>query len=220
MGGYVRSYWLLTNCSRQAYVEFTSQQAATATKHKIDAFGSGQQYVKKHIVTYSNPNVNPFRTLPKDAPLRAAKEGQGSRPQTTNFNNDRGNQNGNFAGNFRGRTPGYNARGAMNNNNNMIGNNFNRNFSNPVMSNMGGNFNSPMGGFPNNPMGGQFGGFNNRGGMMGMRGGANMRGGRGGMPNGMMGGMPMGGMPMGGMPGGMGGMPMNMGQMGGGMPGK
>jgi hypothetical protein len=69
-----------------------------------------------------------------------------------------------------------------------------------------------MGGFPGNPMGGNFGGFNNRGGMMGgIRGGPGMRG-RGGMNN-MMGGMPMGGMPMGGMAGGMGGMPMNMSQM-------
>jgi hypothetical protein len=96
-------------------------------------------------------------------------------------------------------------------NNNM--NNFNRNNSfNPGMGNMGGGFNAPMGGFPGNPMGGNFGGFNNRGGMMGgMRGGPGMRG-RGGMNN-MMGGMPMGGMPMGGMAGGMGGMPMNMSQM-------
>ncbi|KAK2629699.1 hypothetical protein QTJ16_000519 [Diplocarpon rosae] len=201
----------------QAYVEFTSQQAATAAKHKIDAFGEGQQYVKKHTVTYSNPNVNPFRTLPKDAPARAGKDGPNNRASSGNYNNDRGNnQNGNFGGNFRGRTPGYNARGGMNNNMN----NFNRNFSGQGMNgSMGGGFNSPMGGFPNNPMnGGQFGGFN-RGGMMGgMRGGPNMRGGRGGMNNTMMGGMPMGGMPMGGMPGGM-GMPMNMGQMGGVMPG-
>jgi hypothetical protein len=208
---------LIPMFNRQAYVEFTSQQAATAAKHKIDAFGAGQQYVKKHTVTYSNPNVNPFRTLPKDAPLRAGKDGQSNRAPSGSYNNDRGNQNGNFGGNFRGRTPGYNTRGGMNNN--MNGNNFNRNFSNPGMGNMGGGFNSPMGGFPNNPMGGQFGGFNNRGGMMGgMRGGPNMRGGRGGMGNGMMGAMPMGGMPMGGMAGGMGGMPMNMGQMGG-MPG-
>lgn len=66
--------------------------------------------------------------------------------------------------------------------------------------------------------------------------GPGMRGGRGGMNNMMMGGMPMGGMPvrallnlsgsavltcnhqMGNMPGVM-GMPMNMGQMGGGMQG-
>lgn len=205
---------------RQAYVEFTSQQAATAAKHKIDAFGAGQQYVKKHTVTYSNPNVNPFRTLPKDAPMRAGKDGPANRAPSGNYNNDRGNSNGNFGGNFRGngRTPGYNARGGMNNNMN----NFNRNFSGPAMNNMGGGFNASMGGFAGNSMGGQFGGgFNNRGGMMGgMRGGpGGMRGGRGGMNNNMMGGMPMGGMPMGGMPA-MGGMPMNMGQMGGAMPGR
>ncbi|KAL3420206.1 RRM domain-containing protein [Phlyctema vagabunda] len=203
----------------QAYVEFTSQQAATAAKHKIDAFGDGQQYVKKHTVTYSNPNVNPFRTLPKDAPMRAGKEGQNNRSTSGTYNNDRGNQNGsntNFGGNFRGRTPGYNAsRGNMNNGN------FNRNFSNSGMGNMAGGFQAPMNTFQGNPMTHQFGGFN-RGGMMGgMRGGpGGMRGGRGGMGNGMNNMMPMGGMPMGGMAGGMGGMgPMNMGQMGGGMPG-
>lgn len=204
------------NWDRQAYLEFSSQQAATAAKHKIDEFGAGQQYAKKHTVTYSNPNVNPFRTLPKDAPLRNPKDGQAARAPSGNYSNDNNNSRGNFGGNFRGRGAGFTPRGGMNNN--MGNNNFNRNFSSPGMNNMaGGNFNSQMGGF-NNQMGGQFGGFNNRGGMMGnMRGGNNMRGGRGGM-NGMMGGMPMGGMPMGGMPGGMGGMPMNMGQMGG-MPG-
>jgi len=176
--------------NRQAYVEFTSQQAATATKHKIDAFGEGQQYVKKHSVTYSNPNTNPFRTLPKDAPARAGKEGQNNRTSSNNYN-DRGNQGSNFGGGFRGRTPGYNSnRGGMSNNN-MNGANYNRNFSGPAMNNMGGGFNSPMGGFPQNPMGGQFGGGFNRGGIMGggMRGGPNMRGGRGGMGNGMMGGV-------------------------------
>lgn len=203
----------------QAYVEFSSQQAATAAKHKIDAFGAGQQYVKKHVVTYSNPNINPFRTLPKDAPARAGKEQTDRGGSRGGYSNDRGNHNGNFGGNFRGRG-NYTSRGAMNNNMNNNMNNFNRNFSGPAMGNMNGGFNPSMGGFGGNGMGGQFGGgFNNRGGMMGnMRGGPGMRG-RGGMNNGMMGGMPMGGMPMGGMPGGMGGMPMNMGQMGGGMPG-
>lgn len=169
-------------------------------------------------MTYSNPNINPFRTLPKDTPARAGKDGPSNRGGLA-MNSERGGQNTGFGGNFRGRTPGYNARGGMNNNNNNMNNfNNNRNFSGPAMGNMGGGFNPAMGGFPNNSMGGQFGGgFNRGGGMMGgMRG--NMRGGRGGMGNGMMGGMPMGGMPMGGMPG-MGGMPMNMGQMGGGMQG-
>jgi hypothetical protein len=178
--------------------------------------------VKKHTVTYSNPNVNPFRTLPKDAPMRAGKDGQNNRSASGGYNNDRGNQNGpngNFGGNFRGRTPGYNA--SRGNINNMNGGGFNRNFSGPPMGNMGGGFQSPMGGFQGNPMAGQFGGFN-RGGMMGgMRGSSGgMRGGRGGMGNNMMAGMPMGGMPMGGMAGGLGGMgPMNMGQMGGAMQG-
>ena len=168
-------------------------------------------------MAYSNPNINPFRTLPKDAPARAGKDSQNTRGGTS-MNSDRGGQNGGFGGNFRGRTVGYNTRGGMNNNNNNNNNmnnfNNNRNFSGPPMGNMGGGFNQGMGGFPNNAMGGQFGGgFNRGGGMMGgMRG--NMRGGRGGMGNGMMGGMPMGGMPMTAMPG-MGGMPMNMGQMGG-----
>lgn len=202
----------------QAYVEFTSQQAATAAKHKIDAFGEGHQYVKKQTAVYSNPNNNLFRTLPKDAPMRGGKDNQGNRAPAGGYGNDRGNSNGNFGGNFRGRTPGYNSRGGMNN---MNSNNFNRNFSGPTMNSMGGGFNPSMGSFQGNLMGNQFGGFNNRSGIMGgMRGGPNgMRGGRGSMGNGMMGGMPMGGMPMGGMPGGMGGMPMNMGQIGGGMPG-
>jgi len=204
---------------RQAYVEFTSQQAATAAKHKLDEFGQGQQYVKKHVVTYSNPNINPFRTLPKDAPPRTGKDGPNNRAPSNNYNSDRGNHNSNFRGNFQGRTPGYNAnRGGIHNNMNNNNFNQNRNFSGPAMGNMGGGFNSPMGGgFPGNPMGGGFGGGFNRGGMMNNMRGGGMRGGRGGMGNGMMGGMPMGGMPMGGMP--MGGMPMNMGPMAGSMPG-
>ncbi|KFZ20741.1 hypothetical protein V502_03020 [Pseudogymnoascus sp. VKM F-4520 (FW-2644)] len=203
----------------QAYVEFSSQQAATAAKHKIDAFGEGQQYIKKHIVTYSNPNVNLFKTLPKDAPMRAGKDGPTNRPVAGNYN-DRTQQSAgnNYGGNFRGRG-GYN-RGNMNNN---MGGGFNRNFQNPGMGGMGGNFQAPMGGFNAGSMGGgQFSGGFNRGGMMNnMRGGPGvMRGGRGGMNGGMMGGMPMGGMQMGGMPGAMPGMggPMNMG-MGAGMPG-
>lgn len=197
----------------QAYVEFTSQQAATAAKHKIDAFGEGQQYAKKQTVTYSNPNVNPFRTLPKDAPMRAGKDGHGqaNRTPSGSYSNDRGNSNGNSYGGFRGRGAGFNNqnRGGAGGMNNMNGQNFQRNFSGPGM---GGGFNAGMGGFGGNA-GGQFGGFNRGGGgfMGGMRG--NMRGGRGGMNPMMGGGMPM--MPMGGMPGGMGGMPMNMGQMGG-----
>ncbi|KAI9740117.1 MAG: hypothetical protein M1818_004868 [Claussenomyces sp. TS43310] len=207
----------------QAYVEFTSQQAATAAKHKIDAFGEGQQYVKKHTVTYSNPQVNPFRTLPKDAPMRAGKDGPNNRSGSGYIDRNSGGNNFNNSS-FRGRTPGYNAnRGNMNN----MGGGFNRNFSSPAMGNRGG-FQSPMGGFQGNAMSGSFGGFN-PGMINGMRGGnGTMRGGRGGMGNGMgngmnngMMGMPMGGMPMAGM-GGMAGMsgPIGMGNMGGGMPAK
>lgn len=165
-------------------------------------------------MTYSNPNINPFKTLPKDAPMRAGKDGPTNRP-TGGF--DRSQQAGGNYGNFRGRTPGYNPnRGNMN-----VGGGFNRNFAGQGMGGMGGGFQAPMGGFAGG-MGGQFGGGFNRGGMMNnMRGGPGiMRGGRGGMNTGMMGGMPMGAMPMGGMPGAMPGMggPMNMG-MGAGMPG-
>lgn len=204
----------------QAYVEFSSQQAATAAKHKIDAFGEGQQYVKRHTVTYSNPNINPFKTLPKDAPARA-----GTGPVSRGGFHGQQSTGNSYNNNFRGGRggAGYNAnRGNMNNN---MGAGFNRNFAgNQNMGGMGGGFQA-MGGF-NGGMGGQFGGGFNRGGMMNnMRGGpGNMRGGRGGMNGGMnnnmMAGMGMGAMQMGGMPGvmqGMGG-PMNM-AMGAGMPG-
>lgn len=173
-------------------------------------------------MTYSNPNVNPFKTLPKDAPARSGKDGQSNRTTPGGYNNSggQGGQN-NFGGNgsYRGRTPGYNAsRGNM-----AMGGNFNRNFSGPPIGGMNGNFQAPMGGIQGG-MGGNFGGFNRGGMMANMRGGGSMRGGRGGMNNGMMGGMPMGGMGgIGGM-GGMGGMngmggPMSMGNMAGGMQG-
>lgn len=173
--------------------------------------------MKKHTVTYSNPNVNPFKTLPKDAPMRDNKGGQHNQSNTGGYNNRTGQNN-----NFRGRGTGYTSnRGNMNN---LGGGNggFNRNFSGPSMGGMTGGYQPAMGGFQPGQMGNQFGGFNRGGMMSGMRGGpSSMRGGRGGMGNGMMGGMPMGGMPMGGMAGAMGGMatPMGMGQMGGGMPG-
>lgn len=195
----------------QAYVEFTTQQAATAAKHKIESFGEGQQYVKKHVVTYSNPNNNPFKTLPKDVPARADKSGPGNRSSGPYNSNQSNGGSSNFSGNnFRGRTPGYNSgRGGMNN---VGGGGFNRNFSSPGMGGMnGGGFQGGMTGFPNGNMGNNF----NRGGMMnGMRGGFNnMRGGRGGMGNGMMNMPGMGMNGMGGMPNGMMNMPM-MGAMG------
>lgn len=212
---------LLTCADSQAYVEFTSQQAATATKHRIDALSNeysqpGQQ--KRHNVIYSGPNHNPFRTLPKDAPNRAAKDGQ-NRTAPGQVYNDRGGGFGgtnNFGG-FRGGRGGFNGPRGGGGGGGMNQGGFSRNFAGNNMNSFGANnmgFNNPMGGV------GYGGGFN-RGGMMGggMRGGG-MRGGRGGNM-GMMGGMPMGGaMPMGGMGGPMGGMGMMGGGMGAGMPGK
>lgn len=150
--------------------------------------------------SYWNPGMNPFRTLPKDAPARVKEQ---PRAAPSGPYNDRGG----YSGGFRGRGGFSGGRGGMNQTNF----NQNRNFNN----NMGFNSNMGGGGGFNGPMGGGNFGFNGgRGGMMGggMRGGpGGMRGGRGGN---MMGMGPMGGMPM--------GMPGNMGMMGmgGGMPGK
>ncbi|PHH87541.1 hypothetical protein CDD83_8731 [Cordyceps sp. RAO-2017] len=176
----------------QAYVEFQSRQAATAARHYIDQIGNdGAQPTQKKVSTsYWNPGMNPFRTLPKDAPTRVKEQ---PRTAPSGPYNDRGA----FSGGFRGRGNFGPGRG------NMPPSNFNRNFNNNMgyNNNMGPGFNAPMGGGG----GGNF-GFGGRGGMMGvgMRGGmGGMRGGRGGMPMGMP---PMGGMPM--------GMPGNMGMMG------
>ncbi|KAM3446334.1 hypothetical protein MY3296_009755 [Beauveria thailandica] len=180
----------------QVYVEFNTRQAATATKHHLAKLVSeeAQGAPKKLTVMYWNPSVNPFKTLPKDAPARG-KDQQSRGPQGA-YNNDRGG----YVGNYRGR-------GNFSNRGNMGQNNYNRNYSNVGYNNMGG------GGY-SNPMGaGNFNNFGNRGGMMGgMRGGGNMRGGRGGNMMGMnpgMGAMNPMGMPM-GMMGNMG----NMGSMG------
>ncbi|KAK6086052.1 RRM domain-containing protein [Seiridium cupressi] len=190
----------------QAYVHFTSQQAATSTKHKID-HGDAPPGSKKASAVYSTPNNNPFRTLPKDAPARGNKDQVtrggpavgGFTSRGGNFNNNNNNYRG--RGNFSGGPRGG----------------FNNNFSG---GNMGFNNNMGGGGGFNPAMGGGFnGGYNNRGGGM-MRGGAGGMRGRGGMNN-MMGnmgnmgnmGMPgFNGMPMGGMPNNMG-----MGMMGNGM---
>lgn len=194
-------------------MEFTTPQAATATKHMIENLGQG----RKHMVNYTNPHTNPFRTLPKDAPMRK----EGNRPG--GFSPGGGNMNfgmNNMGGGFRGRG-GYNNRGGMNNFNN-------RNNFTPMGGFQGaaGPAGGMMGGFQGGPMGGmQNYGFNNRGGMMGgMRGGpGGMRGGRGGnMGAGNMMGMPgmnpMGAMGMNPMAGGMnpmmGGMGGNMGMQG------
>ncbi|KAJ6087312.1 hypothetical protein N7467_006226 [Penicillium canescens] len=174
----------------QAFVEFTTPQAATATKHSIDSDAT-----LKLPVQYTSPHSNPFRTLPKDAPMR----------------NDRGRGGGFNAGgggNFHHNMGSNNYRGRGNYSNRGVGG-MNTNFSNRGggfghMNNFAPNMMGP-GTFPTGPMGMQNYGYNNRGGMMGnpMRGGPGaMRGSRGGN---------MGGPGMMGMPGmsPMGGMPMN-----------
>ncbi|KAL4884736.1 hypothetical protein BJY04DRAFT_169917 [Aspergillus karnatakaensis] len=204
----------------QAFLEFTSLPASSATKHQIESLATSGQSGRKYVVSYTSPMPNPFRTLPKDNPMRkdnARSSGGYNSPNTGNVNFGMNNMGG---GGFRGGRGGYNNRGGMQNMPN-----FNRNFQNPM-----GGFNNPMvgGGFQGNQMGMQNYGFNNRGGMMGgnMRGGpGGMRGGRGGgmagTPNmmGMPGMNPMGGMGMNPMSGGMnpmmGGMGGNMGMQGG-----
>ena len=194
---------------------FKSPQAATAAKHKIESFGEGQQYTKKFAVSYTNPYTNPFRTLPKDGPMRNAnnnRSGTGGYGNSGSAGNLPTHQAGfnNSGGGYRGnRGGGYNNRGGG-------GSNYNRGgFQQPAA---GGYQGGSMGGFQNTPMAGmqQYGGFQNRGGMMGgMRGSPmGMRGGRGGMgSNGMMG-MPMGNMGMPNMGAQLGGMGMGMPQMG------
>ena len=201
-------------------MEFTTPQAATATKHSIENHGATGSTGRKHTVNYTNPHANPFRTLPKDAPMR--KENNRTGP-AAGFNSGN-NQNMNFSSGGMGMGGGgYRGRGGFNNNRGMGGNmgNFNnRNNFNSMGGFQGGAGPSGgmMGGFQGAPMGGmQNYGFNNRGGAMGggMMGGG-MRGGPGGMRGGRGGGN-MGGSNMMGMPGmnPMGGMGMN--PMAGGM---
>lgn len=228
---------MYTNFTRVAFVEFTSPQAAAAVKAKIESGANQPTYMgKRHSVNYTNPNSNPFRTLPKDAPSRdrprdyqSGRGGGGVSMQNTGSSGPVGgpppNQMGmnpamNMGG-FRGGRGGFNgpARGGM---------------PGQFMAGRGGfggpvpqgspqpGFQAPMGfGGPNMSMqqfnAGNFQGNNFRGGMNQMRGGANMRG-RGMGPGGPMMAGPMGmGGNMGamGMAGGMGG----MGGMGDGMQG-
>ncbi|KAJ5819883.1 hypothetical protein N7474_005474 [Penicillium riverlandense] len=211
----------------QAFVEFTTPQAATAAKHQIESLGLTGSSGRKHVVIYTNPHANPFKTLPKDAPMRKDNRSVGGGGGfTAGGSQNFGMNNMGGGGGFRGgRGGGYN-RGMGGN----LGGGFNNRNNFNAMGG-GGGFqggsgpNNMMGGFQGQPMGGgmQNYGFSNRGNMMGgMRGGpGGMRGGRGGNnmggPN-MMGGMPgmnpMGGMGMNPMAGAMG--PM-MGGMGGNM---
>ncbi|KAI1196344.1 hypothetical protein F5X97DRAFT_219297 [Nemania serpens] len=93
----------------QAYLEFSSQQAATAAKHQIESAGAEgtQPGGKKHNVIYSSPVTNPFRTLPKDAPARG-KDNPASRGGAGGNFNDRGGGNFRGRGNFNGPRGGFN----------------------------------------------------------------------------------------------------------------
>lgn len=196
----------LTTTNSQAYVEFTSPQASTALKRYIESLQSaeGATQQRRPSVSFHITTTNPFKTLPKDAPQRQSRDGQGrgGAPAGQTFHNTGGPAN-----NFQNGTPGTgyqgnNYRGRGGYRGGMRGG-YNQNYG-------GGGFNNNnngMNGF--NAMGGV--GFN-RGGMGGFpnnRGGPNMRA-RGGM--GMMNG------PMGmANPMAMGGMMPNMGMMGNGM---
>lgn len=202
---------------RQAYILFKSPQAATATKQKVESFGQGQQYTKKFSVSYTNPFTNPFRTLPKDGPMRNSNAANNRSAPGYSAQGPMGSQQMGYnpSNAYRNNRGGYNPRGGINSTSN-----YNRGgFQQPMN---GGFQGGTPGGFQGNPMSGMqpYGAFQNRGGMMGgIRGGTmGMRGGRGGMgSNGMMG-LPMGGMGMGmGMGNQMGGMGMGMPQMGAGM---
>ncbi|EHY54713.1 hypothetical protein ABEF95_002516 [Exophiala dermatitidis] len=186
----------------QAYVEFSSLQAATAAKHKIESVGGNQPGSRKHSVTFTVATQNPFKTLPKEAP-RARDDRppvRGSFHSTSRGDHGYGAMHQGYRG---GRGGGFNRGGGGYNNHNQ----YNRNFSGP----MGGYNNNNMMGFQGNMgVGNNYGGFN-RGGMMGnpMRGNmGGMRGGRGGMNM-----MPMAG----GMGMGMGNMNMGMNPMMAGM---
>ncbi|KAI1176498.1 hypothetical protein F4777DRAFT_577995 [Nemania sp. FL0916] len=202
----------------QAYLEFSSQQAATAAKREIESAGleGAQPGGKKHTVIYTSPATNPFRTLPKDAPARG-KDSAVSRGGAGGGFNDRGGGNFRGRGNFNGPRGGFNrgnfnggnvggGGGGFHNNNNMAGGGAGGGFGN----NMGGGGNFGFG----NMGGGGGGNFGFRGGMMGGNMGGNMRGGgmRGGRGGGMGPGMNpgVGGGMNNGMMGGMGGMGMPM----------
>jgi len=212
---------VLTDNFRQVFVQMQTPQATTALKHQLEAYYKDAQQGKKPNVVYQPTHINPFKTLPKDAPPREKRD---NRSSSGHFG---GGQSGNQGGYNRGG--GFGGRGGYGPRSNQV--NFqNRNFSGPAGGNMGmggyggGNAMPGFGGAVNNMN--PINNFNHRGGMMGGmrggmgnprgRGGANMMGNMGAM--GAMGGnMPMGGMGGMGMGMGMGGMPGNMGMMGMGM---
>ncbi|KAF3921745.1 hypothetical protein ABW21_db0209626 [Orbilia brochopaga] len=152
-----------------AFVEFTTTQAASATKNKIESFASHPGYQsKKHTVSYTQPHSNPFRTLPKDAPTRNKDDNRalgfnkdprphgpmGNQfPSPANFappSNMMGNNMG--GGGFRNNNRG----GMMNNRGNMGGGGY---MNRPNVGG-GGHHNNHMGGGPSGSPPPQFGMMN------------------------------------------------------------
>lgn len=209
----------------QAFVEFSSPQASTALKRRIEsgtinAATAGGNGNRKFSVVFANASNNPFKTLPKDAPARAKEDRAQRAGSSTPYSQPQHQNETGFRGNgYRGRGGGgYNSRGGNFQNNQNTYNN-NRNFSAPMNGTAGGfnNGGNPsfQNGMPNmmnnfanntfNPRGGM-----NRGGMGGMRGG---RGGNQQMNNAMMPmNMGMGMMGMNPMMAGMGGPAFGNGQ--------
>ena len=89
--------------SSQAYIEFSSPQAATAVKRKIETFSEGQPTARKHLVSFASPATNPYRTLPKDAPARQNVTGHQNRSTSGSFGGTPTQTNYNSNGNFRAR---------------------------------------------------------------------------------------------------------------------
>ena len=140
-------------CCRQAYLEFVTPQAATAVKRKIEALADDHQ-TKKFPVSFASSSLNPYRTLPKDAPVRG-KDGQ--------RNQDHRAAPGGHIGpgwtghghnhvapgvgmhSYRGGRGNFNHRGGRGNNN--VGAFQHRNFSGPMVA-------APTGQLPGPPNGG------------------------------------------------------------------
>lgn len=183
----------------QAYIEFSSPQASTALKHRIEKGDmKSEGLLNRRFGVVFASQTNPFRTLPKDAPARA-KDERGQRQGSVPYERlapagPQQHGDGGFRGNsgYRGRG-GYAGRGGYQGN--QGGYNSNRNFSGgqayqqqqgnvPGMMNgsgFNGNNFSPRGGFNGN----QRGNFSQRGGRGGMNGSMNGAGMNIGMPMGM-----------------------------------
>ncbi|KAK6341868.1 hypothetical protein TWF730_001354 [Orbilia blumenaviensis] len=197
-----------------AFVEFTTTQASSATKAKIESFATKPGYQSKHhTVNFTQPHSNPFRTLPKDAPARN-KDDNRSGPGNFKDNRPHGPMGNNFPspanfapqsnmmGNNMGGGSGYRGGrgGMMGGRGNMGGGGgggyMNRNNTGSHMGGSGGGGGGGSGSPPQQfGMMNQPGGFGNMGGgggggMQFQGGGGGFQGNRGGMNMGMRGGGP------------------------------